>query len=126
MQKLIATTFVFVCLAQPAQVAYSQDCSVLVQQGYAQMRAGNPGNAMQTLTQAVRLNPTNVEARRYLGVAMIQCGLNANAVEQLDYVVRSANPLAIDYGYLGQAQSLCGKLDMALGSYQQAVKLDPS
>lgn len=75
----------WVCLAKQALAA---DCGELVRQGYDLLSKGSYSQAVTTLTNAVRTDPQNILARKYLAIAMHRAGMPGQAAQQMEVVVQ--------------------------------------
>lgn len=125
MRKLMP--ILFLCLvadcSAPALANAEQD-SRLVQQGYTQLMGGKAADAVKTLTQAIRVNPANMDARRYLGAALLQTGMPERAVDQLKALMQSPKALPTDANLLGQAYLQMQRYDLAIAAFNQVLKVD--
>jgi hypothetical protein len=86
----------------------------------------NPAAAVPPLEQAVRLEPKQEEARRYLGMALDSIGRSREAIEQFRIAV-ALKPDDVQARY-SFARDLvkAGKLDEALEQFNAVLALDPS
>src|SRR5205823_10438444 len=71
-----------------AERAAGQAAGELLEQAGELARAGDKGAALQCLRRAVQTAPTDVEARYWLGVGLIEDNQFAQAVEILEAAVR--------------------------------------
>lgn len=98
----------------------------LLQKGYDQLRRKEYSNAATTFSQAVRNNPQDLQARRYLAAALTRSGQSKAAAQQLQMITQNDPGKAYDQAALGEAYLLWGKTKLAVTSYNEALKLDPS
>ena len=104
--------------------AAAADCQYFVRAGYQQICQGNHEQAVATLTSAVNADPSSVEARRYLAIALLKSGLANDAATQLEYVRRMSPGSAGDTTLLGNAYFYAGQYEKALQCYRQALAAD--
>ena len=111
-------------VAAPTTAAAPTGASPL-QIGYQMLALGDYPKAIRVLLAALRSNPNDVAARRYLAHALVRSGSNSMAVEQFG-VVEQLQPLeATDQAALGDAQRSLGNLKAAVAAYTKAVESDP-
>src|ERR1700676_2776688 len=114
MRKSMPALLLFlIATASAPALADAGEESRRVQQGYVQIMGGKAPDAVKTLSQVVRLNPSNMDARRYLGAAMLQAGLPERAAEQLKLLVQSPKSILTDSNLLGQAYLQMQRYDLA-------------
>ncbi|MBX9686732.1 MAG: tetratricopeptide repeat protein [Candidatus Obscuribacterales bacterium] len=116
----IAALSVAISLTQPLSAA----SSTLLQKGCREIESGNYANAVRTLSAAVRVNPQDLEARRHLSNAMIEAGMEKEALQQLNLIIRiePANPA--DYCLMANAYYRIGDSQNAAGKYKQALAIN--
>ena len=125
MRKFMPALLLFlIASASVPALADAAEESRLVQQGYAQIVGGKAPEAVKTLSQAVRLNPSNMDARRYLGAAMLQAGLPERAAEQLKVLTQSPKTILTDSNLLGQAYLQMQRYDLAIAAFNKVLKGD--
>ena len=100
--------------------------SPLLQKGCEQLSRGNYSLAISTLTQAVRSNPSDLNARRYLCAALLRNGMAKAASQQMEVLVKFAPGNASDLGLLADCYMQCGETQLALERYKQAYTADSS
>lgn len=108
-------------LNQPALAAVS-----LVEKGCDQINNGNYSSAIVTLSQAVRSNPSDLDARRYLCSALLKNGNAKAASQQLEAIIKFAPGNNSDLCMLGEAYVQCGESQNAVSTYKQAVRNAPA
>ncbi|HEX7896337.1 MAG TPA: protein kinase [Planctomycetota bacterium] len=85
-------------------------------------QGGEPGDALDVLTEAARLEPSNPEVRLALGIARYQRGELARAKEEFARLPEDAVALRWE----GYRASKAGDRPAALAAWRRAVELDPS
>jgi cytochrome c-type biogenesis protein CcmH/NrfG len=99
---------------------------ILAMSGEAERQLGNPGRSVELTRQALQIDPTFVQARYYLALALLDSQQHAEAVREMELVVKSgANPAEAYLG-LGTAYLGAGRVDDALSALREAAKLDPA
>ncbi len=96
-----------------------------LQSGLVYQRAGQLEQAEQVYRQILQVDPSHIEARRWLGVVAYRRGKNGLAVDCLSEVLQRAPQFAEAHCDLGAALKAQGRLDEAVGSYQRALSLQP-
>lgn len=95
-------------------------------QGIEALKQGDARGALGHLTEALRQNPTDVQAQAYLGATYGQLGMFAQAAEWLAKAAASApNSAALQFN-LGTALEKSGKRVEAVAAYRQSLALDGS
>lgn len=116
--QAIATAAVL-CYLPPAQ---AQDVSSFLRDGYAALQKGSYLQAESTLRKAVKLDPRNAAARRYLSVAMVATGDASNAMTQV-YAAQSIDGVqANDWILLGNAHFALSETEEARKAYISGLK----
>lgn len=110
-------------IAQSVQA--SEVVSPSVQQGYDLIVKRAYSKAIVVLSDAVRLNPGDASARRYLAVALNQTGNSAKAVQQMELVIRLEPGKASDCAMLGEMYLLCGESTRAIARYKEGISFSP-
>jgi tetratricopeptide (TPR) repeat protein len=82
------------------------------------------GEALEQLSTAARLDPTNAPICEQLGLALAQAGRNAEASDAFAALVR-LRPDAQAHDYLALALLKSGKPKQAAEEYRQAIQLRP-
>ncbi|MGD0955413.1 MAG: tetratricopeptide repeat protein [Candidatus Acidiferrales bacterium] len=105
---------------------YSNDFPSRLALGTLMLGRLNPAGAVTLLEEAVRIEPKQEEARRYLGMALDSIGRSREALEQFRIAV-ALKPDDVQARY-SFARSLVktGKLDEALEQFNAVLALDPS
>jgi len=85
-----------------------------------------PAEAVQTLEQAVRLTPNDVESHYQLGLAYNEVGDLTNAAAQLAATVKLEPRHVVAWYNLGLAQNSLGQTEAAITSLQRAETLAPN
>ena len=88
-------------------------------------QAGRLQAAEQIYRQVLATDPRNADAWHLLGVAALQQGRHAEAVEHLRRAIGVRGKEAVYHNSLGNAYRALGQLAQAMECYQQAVKLKP-
>lgn len=92
--------------------------------GYQQLLEGDNEQAMTTFIACLKLDPANIDARRYLAHAYLRAGLAVQAAVQFDIVLKMAPGSAHDLSSLGDAYFYAGNYDWALQCYNAALEKD--
>jgi tetratricopeptide (TPR) repeat protein len=93
--------------------------------GEAERALGNPRRASELQRQSLQADATGVQARYYLGLALLDLKQHADAIEQLQLVVKSgANPAESQLA-LGAAYLAAGRIDDAIAALRASAKADP-
>jgi tetratricopeptide (TPR) repeat protein len=104
----------------------SEHPQLLALLGEAERQLGNPRRSLELNRQALQADATFVQARYYLGLALLDLRQHAEAIRELELVVQSgANP-AEAYLALGTAYLDAGRVNDALTALREAARLDPS
>jgi protein O-mannosyl-transferase len=93
--------------------------------GVACARLGKPGEAVQALSQAVRLDPGNVAAHNNLGNVFVQQGKYEEAVHQFEETVRLKPDHANAHNNLAISCKKLGRVNEAIENYREAIRLQP-
>jgi len=94
--------------------------------GETERQLGNPKRSVDLNRQALQADTTFVQARYYLGLALMDLGQHAEAITELEMVAQSgANPSEAHLG-LGTAYLRAGRIDDAVTALREAARLDPS
>ncbi|MEK6644251.1 MAG: tetratricopeptide repeat protein [Planctomycetota bacterium] len=91
--------------------------------GYAQGTRGELGAAIESLSAAVRLNPTFAEGQSNLGIFLLQRGNLPEALKHLEEAVRLEPRLSDGHGNLGVALLHSGRHDEAITHFREAIRL---
>jgi tetratricopeptide (TPR) repeat protein len=84
-----------------------------------------PDEALAAYREALRLDPKRAHARTRIGLILIHQGQLEKAVEELRAEVSNRSAGALTYLLLGQAQRDLRRYPEALGSFREALRLDP-
>jgi tetratricopeptide (TPR) repeat protein len=94
--------------------------------GEAERQLGNGGRAIELHRQALQADASFVQARYYLGLALLDSGKTADAVLELQAVVKSgANPAESNLA-LGTAYLAAGRTTDAIAALRESARLDPA
>ncbi|MBY0546999.1 MAG: tetratricopeptide repeat protein [Candidatus Obscuribacterales bacterium] len=99
--------------------------SPAVHQGYTLITQRSYVQAIAVLNRAVRLNPSDAAARRYLAVALNQTGNSIKAAQQMELVIRLEPGIASDCALIGDMYLLCGETARAVTRYKEGILLSP-
>ncbi len=100
--------------------------SPAVLQGYEFLTKRSYSQAISVLSGAVRANPRDVMARRYLGVALHQSGMSGAGAQQLEMVVRLEPGNANDLALLADMYLLSGEHSRAISTFKGCLSLSPA
>jgi tetratricopeptide (TPR) repeat protein len=98
----------------------------LTKQGYNFLRNGQLDEAEQALTQALRLQPNNFTARRYLAHALSANGQEDAAVEQFAQLSKVVSLSPADELALGRSLNHSGAPAQAVAHFQNCLSAQPS
>lgn len=99
---------------------------ILAMSAEAERQLGNPRRSLELNRQALQVDATFVQARYYLALALLDLQQHAEAVREMELVVKSgANPREAYLG-LGTAYLGAGRVDNALTALNEAARLDPA
>ncbi|MBX9724762.1 MAG: tetratricopeptide repeat protein [Candidatus Obscuribacterales bacterium] len=106
----------------PLMVSPSQK---IVLRAYKQIRQGNFDTAIPLLKTAVKIDPENTEAHRYLAYSYLHCGKVTQALSESKQVVDAGSEHPHDYYTIAEANFYDGKPDQAMKFYRDALLLNP-
>jgi len=98
----------------------------LMSRAYQEMSSGHNEEAVRTMSVAVRTEPNNAMARRYLANALLRSGMAADALVQFRALIELKQATAKDKSAIGDANFYLSKYDDAIAWYQTALKEDPT
>lgn len=98
----------------------------LVSQAYKNLQGGNAEKSIEMFQEAVRKEPGNAVARRYLSYTLLQQGRAAEAMEQLKVLGSLGKLSGYDLFLTAQALELMGDKKSAAQYYVYAVDEEPS
>jgi tetratricopeptide (TPR) repeat protein len=98
----------------------------LTVRGYQLLKSGRPAEAVIALNTAVRSQPQNDSARKYLAYALLSAGRPADAASQFQVLSRSHALLPDDLLQFGKALEGAGDIRGAISKYEDSVFLRPS
>jgi tetratricopeptide (TPR) repeat protein len=85
----------------------------------------NPGRSVELLAQALAADPSSAQARYYRGLALLDLGRAADAIGELEGVVKGGEKRAEVHLSLGAAYLDAGRIDEGLEILSQATHIDP-
>ena len=94
--------------------------------GEAERQLNNPQQAVELTRQALQIDPSLLESRYYLGLALFALGRTADAIKELELVVNANAGRPDAYVALGTVYNQAGRFDDAIKVLSQGTKLDPS
>src|SRR5947199_320418 len=101
-----------------SQVCHARDCIVA---GLDSLEQGDPGAARADFEEALRLNPTHVDALNYRALVRQEQGDLAGALADFDQAVR-LNPKHYQvYNNRGLARQACGDFAAAIADFNEAL-----
>lgn len=122
--KIAALSFL-ACLA--CQTANAADIpSPFVSKGLEQMNRGNYNFAVDCFSKAIRQNPSDIDARRYLSASLLKMGMAKAASTQLELIIKYAPGTLNDRCMLADAYLNCGEAAQSVEQYKTALKSEPS
>jgi tetratricopeptide (TPR) repeat protein len=99
---------------------------VLALLGEAERQLGNPKRSVELNKRALQADSTFVQARYYLGLALIDLRQYAQAIAEMQAVVQAGDHQSEAYAGLGSAYLNAGRASDAVRALREAVRLDPS
>jgi tetratricopeptide (TPR) repeat protein len=114
--------FVLSCAAQSAQTGVFED---LLKRGSTFNQQADFVSAIPLLRQATQLEPQNPSANFLLGVALLQSGHPADAIDPLKIALRAIPVNEAAEGNLGDAAMELGKFALAAEIFQNAAVRSP-
>ena len=126
---------VYLDMARPARAR--EELTLLLEQapdqppvlsllGEAERQLGNHVRAIELNRQALQADASFAQARYYLGLALLDNGRTADAIAELQAVVKSgANPAESNLA-LGTAYLAAGRTTDAIAALRESARLDPS
>jgi uncharacterized protein involved in tolerance to divalent cations len=131
MKAALAILLLCPCLSQGTAVRATESPGIpkvtvypLVKEGYEDLEKGNYLEAVETLCRAVILDRDDVNARRYLAIALIKADDATRALEQLGLVGRLTPPTPFDFYIYGEAYIALGKYKEAEESFRKSLEKD--
>lgn len=110
---------------KPARITGSP--SELVKRGYELMKQGSPGEAVEYLAAALKAEPNNVNARRYLAFALKEDGDNEGAIQQFSALATmGALTASSDKVAYGKVLEGSGKLETAITLFTSVIGTEPN
>lgn len=97
----------------------------VIREGAQLFKEGRFDEAIVKLKAAVDADPSNVQARSYLGAAYAASGQHPASVEQFQAAVDLSPQSAVHTFNLGQAFEMSGNRVRAQAMYEKALSLDP-
>lgn len=88
--------------------------------------AETPREAVQRLTQVIKQQPADMEARRKIAESFIKIGLSVRAAEQMQIVLQFGQRSVDDYLLLADAQKYAGKYSDSIRTYQEVLNQSPA
>jgi tetratricopeptide (TPR) repeat protein len=113
--KRLFNLLVFLAASLPPAAASGDIDNFLIAKGYAALADGKSEQAVKIFSQALNINPSNLQARRYLASALVRENKPNEALRQLSYVINSQPGNIADTLILAQAY-------YAAGNYRQAAQ----
>ena len=94
--------------------------------GETERQLRNPRRSVELNRQALQADATFVQARYYLGLALLDLRQHAEAVREMELVVQSGANAAEAHLGLGTAYLDAGRTNDAISALREAARLDPS
>lgn len=102
-----------------------RNVGLLVDLGDALMQSGRTGEAIEPLTEAVRIVPGDPVIRNVLGSALTQQDRSSEAIPQLQEAIRLKPDFAGAHVSLGLALQRAGQPDAAIAQFSTALHIQP-
>jgi Flp pilus assembly protein TadD len=120
--KNLLWSLLWICFADPA---LADDCSVAVRQGYELLSKGNNSQAVFAFSYAVRNEPQNILARKYLAVALQRSNMCAQAVQQMEVVNQQEPNNTANLALLAEMLRSNGENTKAITYFRRSLALFP-
>lgn len=114
------------CLLVAQSSLASESGTALLQRGVDQMSRGNYDQAVITFSKAVKCDPSDFQARRYLCSALLKNGQATAASQQLEVITKFAPGNNSDMSLLAEAYLHCGECEKAVECFKKVLRIDPS
>jgi len=98
----------------------------LVDEGEAFMNQGKTDAAVKSYRDGLRLEPSSVDIRTRLGLALSKQGKSKEAVRYFTEAIRIDPKNVAAHLYLGDEYAKTGQLDKAIAHYNQVLEIDPA
>lgn len=122
----LSLSILITMIGQTSALSAPAQAQAYLAQGYRQLRGTDYVGAARSLTEAVKANPADMTARRYLCKAWIECGLTAQAIQQIE-VIRKADPGKVsDQLLLGDAYYRAGEMEKSIAIYKDLIRQQPT
>ena len=110
-----------ISLLAPAQTQGSDEFPVLMKQGFALHQQARFAEAIPILDRARRLEPEDYFANLLLGIDLLRSGRAAESVPRLEMAARIKPNEEFPEEYLGEANAVLGRHNLAVKAYQREV-----
>jgi Flp pilus assembly protein TadD len=114
------------CLLVAQSSLAAESAASLVQRGVDQIARGNYDQAVITFSKAVKSDPSDLQARRYLCTAMLKNGQAAAAAQQLEMITKFAPGNNSDMNLLAESYLHCGEWEKSAECFKKALRTDPT
>jgi tetratricopeptide (TPR) repeat protein len=94
--------------------------------GETERQLGNPQRSVELNQQALKADPSMMQARYYLGLALLDLRQHAAAIRELETVAKSGANAAEAYLGLGTAYLAAGRATDGIAALREAAARDPS
>jgi tetratricopeptide (TPR) repeat protein len=121
----VSLSILFTMVVQTSALSAPDRGQAYLQQGYKQLRTADYAGAVRSLTEAVKANPADMTARRYLCKAWIECGMTPQAIQQIEVIRKSDPGKASDQILLGDAYYRAGEMEKSTAVYMDLVRQQP-
>ncbi len=91
----------------------------------SQRQLGKPDAALDLSAQALKADPSLMEARYYQGLALYDLKRRDEAIQTFESLLQAGGTRPEVYGSLGRAYLAAGRLDDAIKSLTDGLRLDP-
>lgn len=104
----------------------NQNCSViLVHIGVMQFNLNKIDEALQTMNEAIALDPKNPLSKFHRGSMYFQCGRYNDALRELEQLRHVVPKESVVFYIIGKIHKKLGSVDLALMNFSWATDLDP-
>lgn len=113
------------CLLVAQSSLAAESISPFVQKGLDQISRGSYDQAVITFSKAVKCDPSDMQARRYLCSALLKNGQATAAAQQLEVITKFAPGNNSDMCLLAEAYLHCGEFEKSAECFKKVLRIEP-